>query len=89
MILKYGLGICVLANTLTTLNMVFLDSNVENNFRYLFFSQFLFLVGFWFSLDGTVQIYTPEIVPVQGVVLCIFVQYITAGLGSCVFPLLR
>ena len=50
---------------------------------------FFYLFGFWISLGGTVQIYTPELIPETGVVLCVLSQWIMAWFVTFLFPILK
>ena len=50
---------------------------------------FIYLIGFWLSLGATVGVYTPEIVPEQGVALCVSVQWTFAGIVTLLFPVLK
>jgi hypothetical protein len=47
----------------------------------------LFMLGYWVSLIGTVQIYTPELVPESGVTLCIFIKWFSAWIVTFLFPM--
>ena len=50
---------------------------------------FVYLVGFWVSLGGTLAIYTPEIVPETGVAICVFAQWCGAWVVTFTFPILK
>lgn len=70
-LLLYGLGICMLSNFMIGISL-FGDYS-ESASKVVIPLIFIYLIGFWLSLGATVGVYTPEIVPEQGVALCISV----------------